>query len=256
VRLKEKVAIVTGGASGIGRETCKLLAREGAKIMVADLVIKEADKVIAEVKELGSEAMVMKVDVTNFEESHRMAKAALDNFGQIDILANVAGGSMGPVIKTKMGPFAQSSKERWDDMISLNLYGAFNCTRAVINHMIERHSGKIVNFASLAGVIGMENNVEYSAAKAGIIGFTKALAKEVARYGINVNSISPGTVGTARFYGMPEESRSKWAESVSLGRVAKPQEIASVVLFLVSDESGYVTGENIVVDGCIRPTMY
>lgn len=249
MRLKDKVAIITGGASGIGRETCRLFAREGAKIMIADLIIEEANKVADELKARGHQAIAMKVDVTRLGEANRLAKFTLDKFDQIDILANIAGGSAGPVIKTKHSLFAESTKERWDDMINLNLYGTFNCTRAVINHMIERCNGKIINFASTAGMIGMQKAAEYSAAKGGIIAFTKALAKEVGHYGINVNCISPGVIGSPRVQQMSKEMLQLWQEGIPVGRLGKPEEVASVVLFLASDEASYITGENITVAG-------
>lgn len=255
MRVKDKVAIVTGGANGIGRVTSQLLSREGAKVIVVDLAIEDANKVADEIK-ASHKAIAMKVDVTRIDEANRMVKAALDSFGQIDILVNVAGGSVGRFIRERYTPFSQSRKEDWDRVIDANLYSALNCTRAVINHMIERRSGKIVSFASVAGMIGMRNAVEYSAAKAGIIGFTKALAKEVAPYGINVNCISPGVVGSPRILRVPKEVIETWLKAIHLGRLGKPEEIASVVLFLVSDEASYITGENIVVDGSMGPEGY
>lgn len=250
MRVKDKVAIVTGGAGAIGREIAKLLASEGAKVTVADLNVAEANKVVNELKALGYKALAIDLDIMKVDNTEQLAKATLDNFDQIDILVNVVGGAAGPFIKTKLGFFAQSNRERWEEVVNLNLLGAFNCTRAVINHMIERRSGKIVSIASTSGVIGMQKAAEYSAAKAGIIGFTKALAKEVGPYGINVNSISPGVVGTPRVLAMvSKELLEEWAKGIKLGRLAKPEEIASVVLFLASDESSYITGQNIVVDG-------
>jgi len=249
MRVKDKVAIVTGGGGAIGRETSKLLATEGAKVMVADLNTEEANKVVDEIKALGHKALAIDLDTTKVDKAEQLAKATLDNFGQIDILVNVVGGSAGPFIKTKLGFFAQSNKERWEEIVNLNLLGTFNCTRAVINHMIERRSGKIVSIASTSGVIGMQKAAEYSAAKAGIIGFTKALAKEVGPYGINVNCVSPGVVGTPRVLEMAKELIPEWTKGIRLGRLAKPEEIASVVFFLVSDESSYITGQNIIVDG-------
>lgn len=249
MRVKDKVAIVTGGGGAIGRETSKLLATEGAKVMVADLNTEEANKVVDEIKALGHKALAIDLDTTKVDKAEQLAKATLDNFGQIDILVNVVGGSAGPFIKTKLGFFAQSNKERWEEIVNLNLLGTFNCTRAVINHMIERRSGKIVSIASTSGVIGMQKAAEYSAAKAGIIGFTKALAKEVGPYGINVNCVSPGVVGTPRVLEMAKELIPEWTKGIKLGRLAKPEEIASVVFFLVSEESSYITGQNIIVDG-------
>ena len=249
MRLRDKVAIITGGGSGIGRATCRLLAREGAIAIIADLILEEANKVADELKAQGQQALAMKIDVTDLDQANRLADAVLDEFGRIDILANVAGGSAGPAIKSKLGLFSESSKERWDDMIHLNLYGTLNCTRAVINHMVERRSGKIVNVASTAGMIGMQGGAEYSAAKGGVIAFTKALAKEVAPYGINVNSISPGVIGTPRVREINRDTIQQWQEGIPLGRLGKPEEVASVVLFLASDEASYITGENITVAG-------
>ena len=134
----------------------------------------------------------MATDVTDMDAAQNLAETTVSRFGRIDILANIAGGSAGPVIKTKYSPFAESSKERWDEMVALNLYGTLNCTRAVVNHMIERRSGKVINVGSVAGIIGMQKAAEYSAAKGGVIAFTKTLAKELAQYGINVNCVSPG----------------------------------------------------------------
>jgi len=250
MRVKDKVAIVTGGAGAIGREISKLLALEGAKVVVADLNVEEAKKVVNEINASGHEALAVDLDITKVDKAKQLAKVTLDNFGQIDILVNVAGGSTGPSIKTKIDFFAQSDKERGEEIVNLNLLGTLNCARAVINHMIERHTGKIASISSTSGTIGMLKGVEYSAAKAGIIGFTRALAKEVAPYGINVNCISPGIVGTPRVLAMVAKERiEEWAKGIKLGRLAKPEEIASVVLFLVSDESSYITGQNIIVDG-------
>jgi len=221
VRLKDRVAIITGGGGGIGRETCRLFAREGAKIMIADLIIEEANKIADELKAQGHQAMAMQIDVTSLDEANRLARATLEMFGQIDILVNMAGGSAGPVIKTKHSFFAESTKERWEDMINLNLYGTFNCTRAVIKHMIERRSGKIISFASTAGMIGMQKAAEYSAAKGGVIAFTKTLAKEVGQYGINVNCISPGIIGTPRVLQMDKKMVQQWREGIPLAR-ARP----------------------------------
>jgi 3-oxoacyl-[acyl-carrier protein] reductase len=249
MRLKDKVAIVVGGANGIGRATSQVLAREGAKIVVADLAIEEADKLVDELKAQGHTAIAVKVDMTKPAEANQMAKAALEKFGQIDILANVAGGSQGKYIREKLSPFNESSKKEWDRIIDINLTGPRNCTRAVINHMLERRYGKIINFSSIYGMRGGPNSTDYAAAKAGIIGFTKSLAVEVSCYGINVNCISPGVVGTARLFSFKKETQEKIIQGIKLGRMATPEEIANVVLFLASDESSYITGENIPVTG-------
>ena len=247
MNIKDWVAIVTGSATGIGRRTALRLAREGAKVIIADIDIAGANKVADEIKALGREAIALKVDVTSLDEANQMAKTTLDKFGQIDILANIAGGA----IPGKIGPFSQSVKEVWDRIIGLNLYGTFTCSRAVINHMIERRSGKIVNVASVAGIVGQANTADYAAAKGGIIAFTKSLAKEVAQYGINVNCVSPAFTGTERVLSMPEEFLQKQIKMIHLGRYGKPEEIANVIVFLASDEASFVTGANYVVDGGI-----
>jgi NAD(P)-dependent dehydrogenase (short-subunit alcohol dehydrogenase family) len=153
------------------------------------------------------------------------------------------------VIRTKYSPFAESGKDRWDEMIALNLYGTLNCTRAAVNHMIERRTGRVINLASVAGMIGQQKAAEYSAAKGGVISFTRTLAKELGHYGINVNSISPGVIGTPRVREAAGDMLEAWLEGIPLGRLGEPQEVAEVVLFLASEASSYITGENIVVEG-------
>jgi len=244
-RFKDKVAIVTGGASGIARATSYILASEGGKVVIADLNIEEANKVADEIKAAGGEAIALRVDVSSLDEANQMARTTLEKYGQIDILANIAGGA----IPGKIGPFAESVKEVWDRIFGLNLYGPLNCCRAVVNHMIERRCGRIVNVASVAGLIGQANTADYAAAKGGIIAFTKSLAKELASYGIYVNCVSPGTIGTPRVLSFPEEMKERVIRAVHLGRLGKPEEVAHVLVFLASDEASFVTGANYVVDG-------
>ena len=258
MRLKDRVAVVTGGAGAIGGEITKLLAREGARIVIADVNTEAAGRLVDEVKALGSEALVVNADVIEIDQAEKMVEEALARFNQIDILVNVAGGSTGPSIKTKMDFFARSEKTRGEEILRLNLLAPLNCARAVINHMMERRRGAIVSISSTAGVIGMMKGVEYSAAKAGIVGMTITLAKEAAEYGIRVNCVSPGIVGTERVFKMAPDRIPQWEKGIKLGRLCKPEEIASAVLFLVSDESSYITGQNIIVDGglCLGPEGY
>ncbi len=246
-RFRNKVAIVTGGASGIARATSYILASEGAKVVIVDINLEGANKVADEIKASGGETLALKVDITSLEEANQLARTVLDKYGQIDILANIAGGA----IPGKIGPFCESVKEVWDRIFGLNLYGTLNCCRAVVNHMIERRSGKIVNVASVAGMIGQANTADYAAAKGGIIAFTKSLAKEVARYGINVNCVSPAITGTERVLNMSEEFLQNQIKLIHLGRFGKPEEIANVIVFLASDEASFVTGANYVADGGI-----
>lgn len=247
MQIKGWVAIVTGGASGIGRQTALRLAREGAKVAIVDKNRDGANKVVEEIKALGGEALALEVDITSLDEAHQMAKAVLDKFGQVDILANIAGGAF----PSKMGTFAQSDRQVWDLNINLNLFGTFNCTRAIVNHMIERKKGKIVNIASVAGMVGQATTADYAAAKGGIIAFTKSLAKELAPYGINVNCVSPSMTGTERVLSMPKDFLEKQIKTIHLHRYADPEEIANVVVFLASDEASFVTGANYVADGGI-----
>ena len=249
--VKDKVALIVGTGSGIGKATARLLAKEGAKVMMADIDEEAATRAAQEILALGYEAETVRVDMTKEEETREMVIATLERFGSIDILVNVAGGSQGRFIREKMGPFAESTKEEWDRIIDVNLTGARNCTRAVINHMIERGSGKIICLSSMAGVNGAANAVDYSAAKAGIIGFTKALAMEMAPYGIQVNSISPSGVFTERIQAVIEKRKKEnpGAPTMDPSRLAQPEEIAHTILFLASDEVKSISGDNILVHG-------
>jgi NAD(P)-dependent dehydrogenase (short-subunit alcohol dehydrogenase family) len=213
------------------------LANEGADVVVADIVIEPANEVVNGINALGRKAIAVKADITKKNETRQLAKAALDEFGKIDILVNNAGGSS----RDKQKPFHESNEALWDYVIGLNMKGTFHCTRAVINHMMERRAGKIVNIASIAGMIGEPGMADYSASKAGIIGFTMALAKEVAPFGINVNCISPGEIQTRWTVTSKEE---KYMRLIGLGRLGKPEEIAATVVFLVSDAAAFITGQN------------
>lgn len=252
--LKGKVAIVTGGAQGIGRATVLTFAGEGAKIAIGDLDKPKANAVASEVKALGSEALVVKMDVSNLDDAHRLAKATLDRFGQIDILANVAG-----VWFTKS--FLQTSKEEWDQEIGVCLYGVLNCCRAVLPHMIERRGGKIVNVASDAGRVGEVSQPVYSAAKAGVIGITKVLAKDMARHGILVNAVSPAGTRTEGMIHMEQEAEARGEGAAfqefmkkslrvyPLRKWGTPQDVASMIVFLASQQTNHVTGQTISVNG-------
>jgi len=243
--LEGKVAIVTGAVGGIGQAMVRRFAREGCKVVVTDILGDKLNDFVKELKKSGHQAIGVKADITDLGEAEKLAQAALDKFGQIDILANVAGGAIG----AEVGPFADSRKEVWDKIINLNLYAALNCTRAVINHMIKRRTGKIVSIASISGMFGQVGTADYAAAKAGIIGFTKSLAKEVAQYGINVNAVSPGIIGTARVLAFPEDFKQNLLKRVYLKRFGKPEEVANLIAFLASDEASYITGDVIVIDG-------
>jgi 3-oxoacyl-[acyl-carrier protein] reductase len=244
-QLEGKVAIITGGSRGIGRATSLAFAREGAKVVIVGRNKADCDEVLAEIKKNGREGLSISAGVTSEADVSRMVAQTIDRFGGIDILVNNAGGA----IPDKIGPFAQSDKETWVRNIDLNLYGVLYCTRAVINHMLERKSGKIINISSVGGVVGNKNMADYSAAKAGIIAFTKVLAKEVGAVGVNVVCVSPGPIETERALRVPEDFRRKAVEGIHLKRAGQVEEIASVILFLASDGASYVHGANFMVDG-------
>ena len=254
MKLDGKVALIVGCGSGIGKAASKLLASVGAKVMMADIDLEAADRAAAEIRSTGGNVATFQVDMTKVEETQEMVRATLENFGRIDILVNVAGGSQGRFIREKFGPFAQSTKVEWDRIIDVNLNGARNCTRAVINHMMERGSGKIVSMSSMAGVTGAVNAVDYSAAKAGIIGFTKALAQEMSPYGIQVNCISPSGVFTERIQATFERrlKENPDAKPLDPSMLATPEEVAEVILFLATDTIRSVNGDNILVNGARR----
>jgi 3-oxoacyl-[acyl-carrier protein] reductase len=255
MKLKDKVAIVVGGASGVGRASAVLLAQEGAKVMIADVVKENADKVAADIKAKGNEASTVKVDFRYENEVNEMVKVTLKKYGKIDILVNAAGGIVGTLLPTKLtgnlptrgAPVAEQTKELWDWMMDMNLNGPRHCVHAVINHMIERKSGKIVLFSSVAAIDGLPGNSDYSAAKAGIIGFTKALAGEVAQYGIQANCITPSATWSEGRKAAIEHHQPKGQEAkIDMKGLAMPEELAEAVLFLVSYGSDHMSGQNII----------
>ena len=243
MKLKNKVAIVTGAGQGIGRETALALAKEGAKVVVSDITGKIHD-VVKEIEKLGSQALAIKADVSNRKETEELAKKTVNKFGRIDILVNNAG----------IFPFkslVDMKEEDWDKVLDVNLKGVFNCTKAVIPMMVKQRYGKIINITSIAGVkVGYIGLSHYCASKAGIVGFTKATALELAQYGINVNAIAPGATETPGVKAiMSKEDMKRFAQTIPMKRYGQPIDIANLVVFLASDESSYITGECIVVDG-------
>lgn len=248
MKLEGKVALVVGGGGGAGRATAELLAEEGAKVMVADVDLDSANKVAEKIRGSGGQADTFKVDMTREPEAEAMVRSTLAKYGQIDILCNIAGGSMGHFIRDKLTPFSQQDKTEWDRIIDINLNGARNCTRAVINHMMQRRKGKIVSFSSIAAVNGMKDGADYAAAKAGIIALTKSLAIEMAPYGIQVNCITPSATLTERIqkYIVETRQRDPNARQMDLSNFAKPEDLAAAALFLVSGSADHVSGQNII----------
>lgn len=246
MRFKDKVAIVTGGASGLGRAIALHLAKDGANVVIADVNLESANKVVDEIKALNARAITTKTDVAKLEEVKQMVKAALDEFGQIDMLVNCAGGGA----REKETSFHESTPQIWDWVIGRNLMGTLNCSWVVLPHMIERRSGSIVNIGSTSAVTGglFKQGTELAAAKAGVVAFTKGLAKEVGQLGIRVNCVSPGAMKTMGIYAYPEREAAAIKKG-HLGRMGEPNEVGNVVVFLLSDEASFVTGAHYLADG-------
>jgi 3-oxoacyl-[acyl-carrier protein] reductase len=241
-QIENKVAIITGGGRNIGREIALCLAKEGAKIVIADVLDQDGENVVNEINSLGSEGLFIHTDVTNADNVESMVKSTLDKFKRIDILVNNAG-------ITKDNLLVRMKDDEWNKVISINLTGTFFCSRSVVKAMISQRSGKIINISSVVGLMGNAGQSNYSASKAGIIGMTKSLAKELASRNILVNAVAPGFVESDMTAKLNEEQRKKLFDQIPLKRIAKPEEIAKVVKFLASSDADYITGQVISIDG-------
>jgi len=244
-RLEAKSAIVTGAGRGIGRAIALELAREGADVAVVDLDLANAEVVAGEIRQMGRRSLALKVDVTRLAEVKEAFGKVLSTFGKIDILVNNVGWD-------KVEPFVQNTEEVWDKLIAINYRSVLNCTRAVLDHMMERQYGKILNIGSDAGRVGSTGEAVYSGCKGAVIAFSKALAREVARYKINVNVVCPGPTDTPLFAEIASENpklAGALEKAIPWGRLARPEDIAAVVAFLVSDAAGYMTGQTVSVSG-------
>lgn len=242
-RLENKVAIVTGSGRGIGRAVAMAFANEGARVVIAELDEGPAQEVVNSIVSAGGQAISVLTDVSKQDSARRMVESAIKQFSQVDILVNNAG-----IVRPNFLP--NLSEDQWDAVLNTHLKGTFNCTQAVVSHMIERKYGKILTVVSRAGIQGTIGQINYGSAKGGLLGFTKSAAKELARYNINVNSIAPSAATR-----MTEKIRTDakladmYMEQIPLRRWAEPEEIAPAFVFLASDEASYITGQVLCVDG-------
>jgi 3-oxoacyl-[acyl-carrier protein] reductase len=243
VELEGKVSLVTGGSRGIGREIALVLAEAGSEVIV--LYQNQAEKaaeVVKLIEKMGRKAQAVQTDVSHSEEVHALVERITDEKGHIDILINNAGVSRDMLLP-------RTREEDWKLVLNVNLTGVFNCTKAVSKVMLKQRGGRIVNMTSIVGVIGNPGQAAYAAAKAGIIGFTKTIAKELAPRGITVNAVAPGFIETDMTMGLSDKTKSYFLSQIPLQRFGTPRDVAEVVRFLVSDKASYITGQVIHVNG-------
>jgi 3-oxoacyl-(acyl-carrier-protein) reductase len=241
MRLKDKIAVVTGAGRGLGKGIALKLAREGAKIAVCDVFEEKAQAVAAEIEKAGGRAIAVKADIANKPDVEAMFATAVSQFGPIDILVNNAG-------INRDGVLHKMTDENWDKVIAVNLTGTFYCLRLAAQQMRERGYGRIVNVASMSW-LGNFGQANYAASKAGVVGLTKTAARELARKGITVNAVCPGFIDTEMTRGVPENIWEMMVDKIWSGKVGSPEDVGNVVAFLASDEASYVTGEVINVSG-------
>ena len=243
MQIEGKVAFVTGASRGIGRAIALTLAEAGADVAVNYAGnAAAAEEVAAEIRKMGRRALILQGDVSQTEAAAAMLDAVVAEFGRCYILVNNAG-------ITRDGLLMRMKEEDWDAVLNTNLKGVFNCTKAALKYMMKQRSGKIVNIASVVGIMGNAGQANYAAAKAGCIGFTKSVAKEVASRGITVNAVAPGLIATDMTSVLPDKVIEEMAAGIPLKRAGQPVDVAKAVLFLVSDDAAYITGQTLNVDG-------
>ena len=243
MKLKDQVAVVTGGAQGIGRAISEALAREGAKVVVADINEQQAQTAANEIAQKhGIETLAVVGNVANGEDCEKIIRQALDKFSKINILINNAG-------ITRDNLIMRMSDAEWDAVLGVNLKGVFNCTKAVSRSMLKARSGRIVNIASVVGLMGNAGQANYSASKGGVIALTKTCAREFASRGILVNAVAPGFIRTAMTDALTEDVKKKLSEQIPLARLGEAEDVANAVVFLCSDASSYITGHVLSVNG-------
>lgn len=242
MQLNEKVAVVTGASRGIGRVVALDLARRGARIVASGRDAAALDSLAAEIVAAGGEALAVAADVAVGADADRLVAAAVERFGRLDILVNNAG-------ITRDGLLLRMKDEDWDAVLDTNLKGAFLCTRAAAKVMSKQKGGRIINISSVVGEMGNPGQANYCASKAGLLGLTKSVARELARRNVTVNAITPGFIVTDMTDSLPEKARDELVSQIPLGRFGTPEDIAFSVAFLASDPAGYITGQVLGVNG-------
>lgn len=242
MKLEGKVSLITGGGRGIGRAMGLKFAEEGSDIVVWDIEVDETASLESRIEKLGRRVTVMKTDVSKYREVSEKIEEVLTAFGRVDVLVNNAG-------VTRDGLVLRMGEEDWDVVLDVNLKGAFNCTKAVAKSMVKQRWGRIINISSVIGVTGNRGQANYAASKAGLIGLTKAMAKELASRGITVNAIAPGLIQSGMTETLSQQVKDEYLKDIPLGRIGSPEDVAGLALFLASDEASYITGQVINVDG-------
>ena len=241
--LKDEVAVVTGSSRGIGAATAIKLAEEGADLVINYNSDREsAEETAAKIRELGQKAIIVQGNVANSDDAKNLIKSTIDEYGKIDILVNNAG-------ITKDGLILRMKEKDFSNVIDVNLKGTFNCTKNAIRYMMKQRHGKIVNLSSVVGLMGNAGQANYAASKAGVVGFSKSIAKEVSKRGINVNAVAPGYIDTEMTEELPSQVKEEMLDNIPLNRFGEVEDVANVILFLVSPLSSYVNGQTINIDG-------
>ena len=248
MNLSNRVAIVTGSGRGIGRAIALKLAEVGATVVVNDIGKAEpVNSVVEEIKAINGQGLAIMADVSSASDVDSMVKTTINTYGKIDILVNNAGIARDQLVM-------RMSDEEWDSVLNVNLKGVFLCTRAVLRHMVKQRWGRIINIASIVGIVGNPGQANYASAKAGIIGLTRTIAKEVASRHITVNAIAPGFIDTEMTQRLAEDWKQELKKRIPLGYLGSPRDVAEAVAFLASEEARYITGQVLNVDGGMAAT--